>query len=231
LSFSQGTVAQIESGTALPSRNFLVRISERYRVNADWLLYGRGDMLHEPEPGFEGGPGTRRIEPPLYDRPMRGDFAADGEEYALVRRMDLSVSAGSGLVPVEGGERERLAFSQTWLLRNGISADLSVLVRVKGDSMAPGIPDGALALVHIADREVRREGIYAFNRGDLSYIKRLAPLEIGGDGRAKALVVISDNPAYGREVVAGEQVNASPHRASPSQATSPTIDNSPSANP
>lgn len=204
--FSPSRIGSIESGAADLSRAFLERLSARYNVSADWLLEGRGEMLHAPEPGFVGSSG-RRIEPPDRSRPGPGDFSADGEEYALIERMDLSVSAGIGLEPVEGGQRERLAFSRTWLRRQGINEGLAFLVRVKGDSMAPGIPDGALALVHVAEGRptgIVREGIYAFNRHGASFIKRVAPIDLGPDGRPRALLVVSDNPAYAPELLEGE---------------------------
>jgi len=152
-------------------------------------------------PGFVGQAG--RIEPPEAGKPLPGDFRFGGEEFSMIRRMDLSVSAGTGLVPVEGGEAEALAFSRTWLLRNRVSADLSVLVRVKGDSMAPGIPDGALVLVHCAEMRVDRPGVYAFSRGDASFIKRITPVS----AKPLAWLIASDNPAYPPETVSGETLN------------------------
>jgi len=121
----------------------------------------------------------------------------------MITRMDLSVSAGSGLIPIDGGQSEALAFSRSWLLRHHISADLSVLVRVQGDSMAPGIPDGALALVHCAERQVEGTGVYAFNRGEVSYIKRITPVS----RKPLAWVISSDNPAYPPETVSGSALN------------------------
>lgn len=158
-------------------------------------------MLMPEIPGFAGSAG--RIEPPEPGRPLAGDFRFDGEDFAMVRRMDLSVSAGMGLVPVDGGEAEALAFSRTWLMRNRVSADLSVLVKVRGDSMAPGIPDGALVLVHCAEMRVETAGVYAFNRGDASYIKRITPV----GQKPLAWLISSDNPAYPPEMVSGEALN------------------------
>lgn len=188
----------IETDAAPPSRAFLQKISDRYRVSADWLLHGSGEMLMPELPGFAGR--ARRIAPTAPGTPQRGDFRFGGEDFAMIERMDLSVSAGTGLVPVDGGETEALAFSRTWLSRNRVSADLSVLVRVRGDSMAPGIPDGALVLVHCAERFIETAGVYAFNRGDASFIKRITPVS----RKPLAWLISSDNPAYPPETVSGE---------------------------
>lgn len=162
-------------------------------------------MLHPPK-GF-GGDTSPRIDPPNRSRPLGGDFTSDGEEYSLIRRLDLDISAGSGLIPVENGQTERLAFPRSWLMRNQVSADLSALVRVKGDSMAPGIPDGSLVLIHVAEMFVEREGIYAFNRDGASFIKRLIPMGSTKGGRPTGLVILSDNPAYPPESISGDTMN------------------------
>lgn len=207
LGFSGGLIGQLEADLSPPSRRFLEVISERYNLSSDWLLNGRGEMFHSPQPGFSGR-GEIRIEPPDSRKPSHGDFAWQGEDFCLIDRMDLSVSAGTGLVPVEGAAGESLAFSRRWLLKNRINSDLSVLVRVRGDSMAPGIADGALALVHLPEMSLAVEGVYAFTRGDSAFIKRLVPVARGKDGRPSALVILSDNPAYPPESLSGTDMNS-----------------------
>jgi phage repressor protein C with HTH and peptisase S24 domain len=205
LGVSGGLVGQIEADIGPPSRRVLQALSERYGLSADWLLNGSGEMLHPPK-GF--GEDTRpQIVSPNRARPMAGDFSTGGEEFSLIRRLDLDVSAGSGLIPVDGGEAEMLAFSRSWLARNQVSADLSALVRVKGDSMSPGIPNGALVLVHVAETEVRREGIYAFSRDGASYIKRITPVRSNKDTKVHALLVASDNAAFAPELLTENEMN------------------------
>jgi phage repressor protein C with HTH and peptisase S24 domain len=204
LGFSPALVAQVESGTP-PSRNFLQRLSSRFQVNPTWVLEGREPMIFPAPVGFGDGTGPL-ISPPDYSMPEHGDFSSEGEEYVLIRRRDLSLSAGTGLAPVEGGQSEQLAFSRSWLLRNSISADLSALVRVKGDSMAPTIPDGSLVLVHAKERLVEHEGIYAFTRNGDIFIKRLIPLDKGPDGRPSRIMVMSDNSLAKSETLAGPEL-------------------------
>lgn len=194
---SQSFIGQIESGRSLPSRDLLERLRNRYELNPDWLLTGEGEMLSPPV-GFLGTSG--KIAPPDHGQPMTGDLQYDGEEFAFVRRMDLDVSAGPGLAPVEGAEGEAIALSRSWLVRHGVAADLAVLVRVRGDSMEPTIPDGCLALVDISRRVVDAAGIYALSLGDDAFIKRLTPM---GEHPRDGLLILSDNKAYEHQVVAG----------------------------
>lgn len=186
-------IQDIESGRQRVNDEFLRKLIEHFQVDLNWLF----DVS-----GF-GGDGSPRIEKPDQSRPLAGHFNADGEDYSLIRRLDLSVSAGNGLVPVTDGIVERVAFSRTWLLRNRLTADLCVLVRVKGDSMTPSIPDGALALINCAERWSTTPGVYAFTRDGEAYIKRVAPLSLGRDGRPTALIIASDNPDYPTETLLG----------------------------
>ncbi len=136
------------------------------------------------------------------------DLAPDfDQDFALLPRYEVNLSAGPGLVPAHEDVEERLAFSKAWLRRNLINADQSGLVRVRGDSMAPTVPDGALALVNTAEARVDREGIYAFSREGEAYIKRLVPLAPGPVGTPTSIVIISDGGSFPPEFVTGPQLN------------------------
>ncbi|PQV56365.1 peptidase S24-like protein [Defluviimonas denitrificans] len=140
-------------------------------------------------------------------RPDHGDVRFDGIEYAFARRMALSISAGNGLEAVDDGEAEGLAFPVSWLRRQGINADLAVLVSVKGDSMAPAIPDGALVLIHVAERSIASTGVYAFNLDGQSFVKRLVPQSTEADGRPGAVAIMSDNHSYPPLFLSGKDLN------------------------
>lgn len=208
LGVSRGYIGDIESGRSEPSRNFLQALTERFGVSADWILYGVGVPNSERAAGFEARQKGKRIEPPDLGKPLRGDFRFASEDFFLIERMDLSVSAGHGVMPVDGGEHEMMAFPRSWILQNRVNPDLAVLVRVKGDSMAPTIPDGALILVDCMDKDISRGGIFAFSRGEDSFVKRLVPVQRGSDGRPEAVKVLSDNPAYAPDALIGEELNA-----------------------
>lgn len=198
----------LETDGAALSRGFLEKISEVYGVSADWLLHGIGDPLQAPRQGFAGRTPERRIEEADTSVPLSGDFRFKGEDFALIERADLSVSAGFGVIPVEGGQRDAVAFSRSWLLEHQIAADLAVMVRVKGDSMAQTIPDGAFVLLDLSQRgPVTKAGIYAFNRGEASFVKRLVPSAPDARGRPGSIAVLSDNPSFPAENLVGDEMN------------------------
>ena len=202
---SGGFIGQIEADISAPSQGFLTKISDAYGVSADWLLNGQGEMQRAIGPGFKGT--TMRIEPPNYAKPAHGDFQSGDIDYSMIRRMDLSVSAGSGVVTLKGDAAESVALPSRWLSKAGINGNLSVLVTVKGDSMAPAIQDGAFVLVHLMEKQVTAAGIYAFNLDGQSFVKRLVPSDTNGEGRAEAISIISDNPAYPPMLLTGRKLN------------------------
>ena len=208
LGVSQGYIGDIESGRAEPSRKFLQRLSEVFQVNPAWVLEGREPMVFDTLPGFAAGTDEAvRITPANLAHPSSGDFAYGNEEFTLVKRYDVNLSAGPGLIPIEDALSEHLAFSRSWLRREGINSQLCGLVRVRGDSMAPTIPDGAMVLIHMPEMTVLQEGIFAFSRAGSAFIKRIIPAGIEQDGRATSLVILSDNPAYPAEAVSGKTLN------------------------
>ena len=206
LGVSGGLVGQLEAGLATPSKGFLIKISDVYGINADWLLNGHGEKMRFPGQGFTGR--VEEVAPPDHSRPGHGDLRFGGADYAFVKRMALSVSAGSGLIPVDNGATERMAFPTAWFERQGINSDLAVMVSVTGDSMSPAIPDGALVLIHVAEKMPTKAGVYAFNLDGQSFIKRIIPSGADRKGRPIAITLVSDNPAYPPRTLVGEDMNS-----------------------
>ena len=156
--------------------------------------------------GF-GGNGDARIDPPDLGKPLHGAFLMDGVEYVRVRRLALDVSAGNGLGEAQDGASEAIALPRDWMMRQRLAADLCVLVTVRGDCMAPAIPDGAFLLLNAAERSAQAPGIYAVTRGGEAYAKRLAVTSTGPDGRPTGIVLMSDNPAYPPVSLAGNDLD------------------------
>ena len=188
---SRRVIDKYVAGGSDPSRQRLVSLADAAGVSVQWLATGQGSPSGAPQP----------ITPPPDPAP---DF---DQNFALLPRYEVNLSAGPGLVPAHEDVEERLAFSKAWLRRNLINADQSGLVRVRGDSMAPTVPDGALALVNTAEARVDREGIYAFSRDGEAYIKRLVPLARGPGGTPTSIVIISDGGSFPPEFVTGPQLN------------------------
>lgn len=206
LGVSGGLVGQIEADLSPPSRGFLTKLSDAYGINADWLLNGHGQMMRTPGSGFEGRKVT--IETPDRSRPGHGEIVIQGKDYSWVRRMGLSVSAGSGLEELEPEDEDGLLLPSSWFGRRGINPDLCVIVSVRGDSMAPTIPDGAMVLIDCTKKTVEQSGIYAVALDGQAYVKRLIPSRDAPEKPPSAILMVSDSPGYTPVPLVGDRMNA-----------------------
>ena len=125
-----------------------------------------------------------------------------------MRRMGLSISAGSGLEELEPEDEDGLLLPTAWFGARGINPDVCVIVSVRGDSMAPGIPDGSLVLIDCATKIVHKAGVYAFALDGNAYVKRLIPSIDGAKKTPIAITMVSDSPAYAPVPLIGHRMNA-----------------------
>lgn len=111
-----------------------------------------------------------------------------------VARVDAGAAAGRGRL-VETERRSELLLDPALLRRLGVRADMASTIRVEGASMEPTLCDGDEILVDGARRALGvRPVIYVFRREGLVAVKRLRAM-------GAEVEVVSDNPAFAREVV------------------------------
>lgn len=100
---------------------------------------------------------------------------------------------------------DTLAFKTRWLEQRGFDPNRLGLISCSGDSMAPTIMDGDLALVDL--RPVHNgDGIYAVIINSEIKIKRISTRADG------SVIIASDNPAYRDEEYPAEQAQALIHK-------------------
>jgi phage repressor protein C with HTH and peptisase S24 domain len=135
---------------------------------------------------------------------LAGELAGEHQDYVVVPRFEVRVSAGKG-GPNVGDDEQPLgvfAFAQGWMQENlGRSGRGFCSVRVHGDSMQPTLLQGDEIII---DRQVQRvdvSGIYVIAlRGDL-LVKRVQRKLDG------SLVVKSDNAAYEPEHITSDSAD------------------------
>jgi phage repressor protein C with HTH and peptisase S24 domain len=125
-------------------------------------------------------------------------LAADDDDYVLVPRLDVRLSAGPGAVNETANRLpnvlERIAFRRGWLASIVDRVSDAVLVRVAGESMAPTLHDRDLALVDTGRRTIRSGRVYAVT--DLDGATRVKRLDlVPGSG----LILRSDAPDFPAE--------------------------------
>lgn len=167
----KNTLGNYERDQRVPDADFLKRMAG-IGVNIHWLVTGHG-------PAY-----MRQLEK---QSPSHADV---GVEFQLVPQYDVEASAGGGGIVEREAEIGKLAFRHQWLREKGLSAKDLVVIRVRGDSMAPTIYGGSIVLVDTRQDHVTDDGIYVLLVGEHLVAKRLQVDLRGG------LYIISDNPAY-----------------------------------
>ncbi len=173
---SQGGIRRYFSGGE-PTRPQLIAIAGAAGVSVEWLATGK-----ESEPSHS----TRDADYDFFD------------EYALIPRYDIEVSAGAGTVVDAEHELHRMAFRREWLRREGLQEAHLALVSAKGNSMEPTVSEGDILLVDVSQETVRDDSIYVLRVEDDLVAKRLQRDWEGG------FWVRSDNDHYKDQHVSEE---------------------------
>lgn len=105
-----------------------------------------------------------------------------------ISRLKARLSAGGGSFEVETECNGRFAFRSDWIHRKG-RPDSMVLMEVSGDSMAPDICDGDMALIDQSQHELVAGGVFAVGIEETIMIKEL-------DVEPGFLLIRSKNRAY-----------------------------------
>ncbi|WP_238897935.1 LexA family transcriptional regulator [Achromobacter xylosoxidans] len=123
----------------------------------------------------------------LTERPID---ASSNDEFVMVRRVDVKLSAGHGAFVYSEDDLSRLAFRADFLRTVGAGPENSVSVTVDGSSMEPTIPDGSTVLINMRAKSILPGKIYAFRLDGQLLIKRLYH-----DSRG-TVMARSDNPEF-----------------------------------
>ena len=87
---------------------------------------------------------------------------------------EIDGSAGPGAVVYHEGISSQAKFPRRWLSDHGLTARSCRVIRVKGESMEPTLPNRSLVLVDLASDKPKQHGIFAIRTGDELIVKRLA---------------------------------------------------------
>lgn len=166
----------------------LVRLAEALHVSTDYLL-GRTTEREKTAPVVE----------------------VEGREY---RALGLALRAGAGgpIINYDEADALRLAFRADWL-RLSVGSDeitekQAFLVEVDGDSMEPGICDGAVVLARRwympnkreeVEAELKERGVYVLKKDVTAGESGLVVKRLALD--AETLMILSDNPRYAPKLI------------------------------
>lgn len=185
----------LKGGT--PGLDKVLRICEAKQVNLEWLALGRGERQRRfgdvTRPEIYGGQSSARV-------PDRVMAAADGREFVLLPRYDVSVSAGNGTIVRSEQVVDYLAFSAEWFHKNvGIAPAHAALIEVRGDSMTPVLNDGELVIVDTSCDAFKDDAIYVLQYSGALRIKNVRRRI---DGKIE---IKSANEDYGVELLTEQE--------------------------
>jgi phage repressor protein C with HTH and peptisase S24 domain len=142
-----------------------------------------------------GQPKTRNKSPEVVVR-------IDSQDYASIPLYGVEASAGPGAENHGAEIVDELAFQRAWLRKMNVRPADACLMRVRGDSMTPGLRDGDVVLVNRGRTSIRNGRVYAFV--DLDQQARIKRLERLDDS---TLLIRSDNPDHTSELRRGTDMN------------------------
>lgn len=151
LGLPQTTWSNYEKDKNKPDFALLDKICLAFHVNAEWLLFGRGQMR-------------------LDTQALHTDLGM-----VLVPVVEAVLSAGYGSFETKVENESIYAFRSDFLCRKGSPPEM-VLMRVDGDSMAPRICHGDVVLIDQSQTALRPGQIYAVGVEGMVFLKMVSAI-------------------------------------------------------
>jgi len=198
------TYQKYEMGLSLPGSEAMLGFAN-IKINANWLLTGKGEMMLDAEDAPLSMPYAWQSENAEHSVRERQQSAYASTQQAplglvLVPRYDVAASMGNGAVIHSEQVVDHLAFREEWVRTElGANPKNLLLISAIGDSMEPDLRAGDLLLVDRSYTTVNHDAVYAFSTNGELRVKRMQ-LKIDG-----TLVVRSANAQYEPEYLTPDQ--------------------------
>jgi len=149
-----------DKGKIPPS--WITAISKKFRVSADWILYGEGPMKRREK----HSPGQTKGE---YSCLIRGE-AGESADLIMVPKIKTLLNTSTGSLETTAGIQGRYAFRSEWIRPFGGARNM-VLMDVAGDSMEPELREGDTVLIDRAQKDIVAGRLYAIGIDEQIMIK------------------------------------------------------------
>nr|WP_245511016.1 XRE family transcriptional regulator [Martelella mediterranea] len=170
---SKNTLAAYERGETEPTATALNTYRKHCGVNVRWLVTGDGEMFEKKN-----------------ELPKEASESTIGKtEWLPLPFFEAEAAAGFGRIALDELPTGSVAFERVFLHDLGASPDKCFLMKARGDSMQPTIPDNSLLIVDQSQTEINHGCIYVFRVGETLLVKRA---RVRMDN---VLELISDNTA------------------------------------
>ncbi|HEY0062490.1 MAG TPA: XRE family transcriptional regulator [Telluria sp.] len=160
---SQAALSELETGESEGS-TLVASIASALGVNALWLESGKGTQ----------GPGPGGLAPGEYQEVEV--VHAGNPDVILIPQVKLRLSAGVTGFHVDAPEDgiNTYPLDRRWVERGGFAPQRLIAIRVKGESMEPGLYHGDIVVVNTADTVPVDGSVYAINYEGEAVIKRMS---------------------------------------------------------
>lgn len=165
LGVARNTVQDYELDKREPSAGFIKSICEKYKVSADWLIFGKNTEYCQ-------------------DKQTEN---ASHLDYSYIPMVEAKISAGGGSFVESEAVQGYYAFRKDWLSRVTTSTNSLVLMRVSGNSMLPTLLENDTVLIDTSRLDIKEGKVYAIRFDHVIMVKRLAYRP------GQKILVISDN--------------------------------------
>ena len=174
---SRRTLSDWANDKTEPRASVIAAIAQITGADAAWLITGEGS----PKSSFtDSADSDAFIRLPVYN--------------------EVAASAGPGALAVSEHPDSVVAFARRFLRDQGAVPERCSIIRARGDSMAPTIPDASLLIVDHSQAEVANGCIMVISVGDDLLVKRVRR-------RLDGLIdLVSDNPSYPPETIGSDTV-------------------------
>ena len=173
---AQSTVGRVLRAEAIPGAKVLEALAKALGISVEQLL--------------DGGEQRVAVRPVMtWEHPEE----LPAGEFALIRRLQVKLSAGNGHEHVQASPDESLqpqAFRADWIRKMGLKPGALASLTADGDSMEPRIQHGDALVVDLSQREIVDGRVYALWYDGGERVKRLYRVPGGG------LRIASDNPRH-----------------------------------
>ncbi len=159
-----------KSGTSLKSA---ISIATALGVSLDYLA----GWIDDPRPARELLVQLNAKEAALHDieegQAVEPTPSNEEERFHMSIR-EIESSTGAEASADNDGVRTTLQFSVRWLRERGLRPSSCRMIRMRGESMEPTLPNGSVILVDLATEHPKAGRIFVIRTGDGLIVKRLA---------------------------------------------------------
>lgn len=172
-------------GLAMPRKDKLAQLAQMVHTSPSYLAFGFADLSLDRNIGI-AAPTQRSLTLTHPSRPANAakphstpvqamDEAHVDQDVARIRKVRLRLSAGIQGFSTDPDTQDAnpIFFRRDWLEKRGYIAEQLIAIRVRGQSMEPGLFEGDTVVINTADISPVDGEVYALNYEGEAVVKRM----------------------------------------------------------